>query len=155
MLLVGLQGFLLVLFKILILIFQQNTVEACPGTVITACNDTSSCIQTYEKVYNLLGSHQNYFNIAQALYPKKWLPSRLVHVTLYGANGQKIAVQLNTHGVYLACLLHFLIMSSKFYPLVQFLWSLGQITWVLQLTHSVVMCHRRIVWQWLTLCWQG
>lgn len=87
MLLVGLQGFLLVLFKIVIFIFQQNTVEGCPGTVITACNDTSSCIQTYEEVYKLLGSHQNYFNIAQAIYPKKWLPSRLVHVTLYGANG--------------------------------------------------------------------
>ena len=67
--------------------FQQNTVEACTGSVITACNDTTSCMQTYEEVYKLLGSNMNYFKIAQALYPAKKMSSLLVRVTLNGANG--------------------------------------------------------------------
>lgn len=67
--------------------FQQNTVEACTGTVITGCNDTTSCIQTYEEVYKLLASNMNYFKIAQGLYPAKRMSSLLVHVTLNGANG--------------------------------------------------------------------
>ena len=64
-----------------------TTVEACNGTVITACNDNTTCVQTYEELYKSLGSSINYFNISQALYPAKWLSSLLVHVTLHGANG--------------------------------------------------------------------
>ena len=88
MLPVGPQEYLLlVLFKILMFNFQLNTVKSCTDTVITACNDKTTCIQTYEEVYKLLGSHKNYFNIAQALYPAKWLPSLRVSVALHGANG--------------------------------------------------------------------
>lgn len=85
---VGFQTYLLlIVVSIMVFNFQRNSVEACPGTVITACNDTNSCIQTYGEVYKLLGSNINYSNIAQALYPVKWLSSLLVHVTLNGANG--------------------------------------------------------------------
>lgn len=77
------------LFFVLNMMFScpQNTVEACDGTVITACNDNTTCVQTYEELYKSLGSSINYFNISQALYPAKWLSSLLVHVTLHGANG--------------------------------------------------------------------
>ena len=88
MLPVGRQEYLvLVLLKILMFNFQQNTTEACTDTVITACNDTTTCIQRYGEVYKSLGSSINYFNIAQALYPAKWLPSLRVNVKLHGANG--------------------------------------------------------------------
>ena len=85
---VGFQIYLLfIAVNIMMFNFQQNSVEACPGTVVTACNDTNSCTQTYAEVYKLLGSNINYFNISQALYPVKWLSSLLVRVTLNGANG--------------------------------------------------------------------
>lgn len=85
---VGFQLYLLfIAVNIMMFNFQQNSVEACPGTVVTACNDTNSCTQTYAEVYKLLGSNINYFNISQALYPLKWLSSLLVRVTLNGANG--------------------------------------------------------------------
>lgn len=88
MLSVGPQKYLmLVVLNAVTFSFQQNTVEACTGTVITCCNDTTSCIQTYEEVYKLLGSNVNYFKIAKALYPAKKMSSLLVHVTLNGANG--------------------------------------------------------------------
>ena len=88
MLSVGPQKYLmLVALNAVTFSFQQITVQACTGTVITCCSNTTSCIQTYEEVYKLLGSNVNYFKIAKALYPANKMSSLLVHVTLNGANG--------------------------------------------------------------------
>ena len=60
--------------------------EACKENVITSCVNKTTCAETYGEVYHALASDNNYFNIAQALYPAKKPSSVLVLVTLYGTN---------------------------------------------------------------------
>lgn len=85
MLLIALQKSVYLLF-----LMQVTTItptETCKENVITSCVNKTTCVETYGEVYRALASENNYFNIAQALYPAKKPSSVLVLVAIYGTNG--------------------------------------------------------------------
>ena len=86
MLLIALQKSVCLLFLMQVAMIIRLT-ETCEANVITSCVNQTTCAQTYGEVYNALTSDNNYFNIAQALYPAKKPSSVVVLVTLYGTNG--------------------------------------------------------------------
>ena len=69
-----------------VLIFDQQSVQAEFSDTCDNSNSSLSCIYTYEQLYNSLTKSDNSFNIGSALYPVKKASSVRVFVNLHGPN---------------------------------------------------------------------
>lgn len=69
------------------LAFGEHNFQA---DVINNCTNSTSCIHTYQQVYQSFTSSENSYNISYALYPGRLKPSSVhVFVNLYGSGPNK------------------------------------------------------------------
>ena len=67
-----------------VLLFNPHNVKADFSDSCVNSTTSTSCIHTYEQLYNTLAKSQNSFNIESALYPAKRPSSVLVRVSVCG-----------------------------------------------------------------------
>ena len=87
---------ILYIYLHIVLSFGQDSYQ---GDIVNHCVDStnsSSCIYTYEQLYNSLAKSENNFNISSALYPGRSKPSSVhVFVNVYGPNKTKDSTPAN------------------------------------------------------------
>ena len=98
-----LQLFLLAFIQA-VLVLELHIVKADFSDNCVNSNNSTSCIHTYEQLYNSLAKSENSFNIESALYPAKKLSSVRVFVNVYGPNKTKNSKPVGKYTWSISCL---------------------------------------------------
>ena len=88
-----------------VLMFGPHTVQADFSDIcVNSTDNSTTCIHTYEQLYNSLAKSKNSFNIESALYPAKRPSSVRVFVNIYGPNKTKNSEPVANYTWSISCL---------------------------------------------------